>query len=155
MVKRLSRVRAALGDVRRLREEIEKAERPDPILERDLADAIAHLEAVKAKKRAKSKKKAVKGIRAELIEAEKEADRALKVETEAKRDTREAKKTANASRQGTYIPEFIMSTWSFDRSISRFTRAGYVSYLENQKQKRTLHPADLTCCSCPCPHKVC
>ena len=84
-----------------MREEIEKAERPDPRLERDLADAIAHLEAVKAKNKAKSKKKAVKVIRAELIEAKKEADQALKVETEAKRDTREAKKTADASRQGT------------------------------------------------------
>lgn len=92
MVKRLSHVRAAIGDVRRLREEIEKAERPDPRLERDLADAIAHLEAVKAKKKAKSKKKEVKGIRAELIEAEKEADQALKVETEAKRDTREPRR---------------------------------------------------------------
>lgn len=61
MVKRLSRVRAALGDVRRLREEIEVAERPDPRLERDLADAIAHLEAVKAKKKGLVKETSGKG----------------------------------------------------------------------------------------------
>ena len=155
MVKRLSRGRATIGNIRRLQEEIENAEGPDPRLGRELADAIAHLEAVKAKGKAKSKGKVAKRIRVELVEAEKEADQTLKAETKAKRDRRKAKKTADATRQSTYIPEFVMSTWPFDRSISRFSRAGHVSYLENVEGKRTFHPADLTCRSYACPQKVC
>lgn len=94
--------RVAIRNVRRLQEEFDKTERPDFRLRRDLADARAYLVAVEAKDKAKRKTNRAGRIRAQLVEAEEEANRAFEVATETSRAAEKTKKAANASRQGTY-----------------------------------------------------
>lgn len=89
----------AIRNVRRLQEEFDKTERPDFRLRRDLADARAYLEAVKAKDKVKRKTNRAERIRAQLVEAEEEANRAFEVATETSRAAEKTKKAANASRQ--------------------------------------------------------
>ena len=91
----------AIRNVRRLQEEFDKTERLDFRLRRDLADARAYLETVKAKDKAKRKTNRAERIRAQLVEAEEEANRAFEVATETSRAAEKTKKAANASRQGT------------------------------------------------------
>lgn len=120
----------AIRNVRRLQEEFDKTERPDFRLRRDLADARAYLEAVKAKDKVKRKTNRAERIRAQLVEAEEEANRAFEVATETSRAAEKTKKAANASRQGTYILKLIVSMWPTNRVVSRFSREEYASYVK-------------------------
>lgn len=97
------KTRVAIRNVRHWQEEFDKTERPDYRLRRDLVDARAFFEAVKAKDKSKRKTNRAERIRAQLVEAEEEANRAFGVATETSRAAGKTKKAANASRQGTYI----------------------------------------------------
>ena len=80
----------AINNVRRLQEEFDNAKKPDFRLRQDLADAKTYLEVATAKDKARRKRNTAE----RLIQAEKEA-------------ARKAKKTARASRQGSYISETL------------------------------------------------
>lgn len=94
----------AIRNVKRLQQKYDNTARPDFRLRRDLNDARAYLESVKARDKATRKAKPER-MRAQLIEAEKEAYESLTAADKAREAAERAKRTAEESRQGTSIPK--------------------------------------------------
>ena len=101
------RHRRLVQGISKLHAGLDAVKKRDLNLRQDLEIATATLEGAEANEKVRLEAR----VRMQLVEVEKEVNRALKFVNTARRAAKKAKKTAKASRHSTYMLEFVISIW--------------------------------------------